>query len=216
MATTKITQSEKVLRFLADLTVKMGGGKISVRQAVQAVNRFADSLPNDQVAEARAFMTDFVFAAKESVQKEEPPHKPFCEMTLGELATFAAENREAGRPKDEEADEWYWIRRKEKYGPPKIHWRSDPRELGLPKMDFNPEDVPWQEREPWRTIKTYLPPAMIDTDEKERSVAWRIGFLIGYGAEKAAAAAIREYGLVGGAWLVGLFAWAYEYQKRNS
>ena len=82
-----------------------------------------------------------------------------------------AENREAGRPKDEEADEWYWIRRKEKYGPPKIHWRSDPRELGLPKMDFNPEDVPWQEREPWRTIKTYLPPAMIDTEEKERELS---------------------------------------------
>ena len=68
----------------------------------------------------------------------------------------------------------------------------------------------------WRTIKTYLPPAMIDTEENERSVAWRIGFLVGYGAEKAAAAAIREYGLVGGAWLVALFAWAYEYQKRNS
>jgi hypothetical protein len=178
MAAIKITQNEKVLRFLADLTVKIGGGKISVRQAVQAVNKFADSLPSDQQSEARAFMTDFVFSAKESLQKEEKaeqvPHKPFSEMTLGELATFAAENREAGRPKDEEADEWFWIRRKEKYGLPKIKWRSDPRELGLDKMDFNPEDVPWQEREPWRTIKTYLPPAMIDTPEKERSVAWRI------------------------------------------
>ena len=78
---------------MADLTVKMGGGKISVRQAVQAVNKFADSLPYDQQSEARAFMTDFVFAAKESVQKRrEPPHKPFCEMTLDELAEWIAAN----------------------------------------------------------------------------------------------------------------------------
>lgn len=64
-------------------------------------------------------------------------------------------------PPEGRHDELFWIRREEKYGPPKIKWRSDPRELGLSKMDFNPEDVPWQEREPWRTIKTYLPPAMM-------------------------------------------------------
>jgi len=56
---------------------------------------------------------------------------------------------------------------------------------------------------------------MIDTPEKEGKVAWRIGFLLGYGAEKAAAAAIREYGLVGGAGLVALFAWAYEQIRRR-
>ena len=67
MAAIKITHNEKVLRFLADLTVKMGGGKISVRQAVQSVNKFADSLPIEQQSDARAFMTDFVFAAKESI-----------------------------------------------------------------------------------------------------------------------------------------------------
>ena len=42
----------------------MGGGEISVRQAVQAVNKFADSLPIEQQSEARAYMTDFVFARK--------------------------------------------------------------------------------------------------------------------------------------------------------
>ncbi len=44
---------KKVLRFLADLAVEIGGGKISVRRAVQMVNKFADSLkgkvPDDQV-----------------------------------------------------------------------------------------------------------------------------------------------------------------------
>ena len=90
-------------------------------------------------------------------------------------------------------------------------WQSDPRELCL----TNQEEIPWQEREPWRTIKQSLPPAMIDTDEKERKVAWRIGFLLGYGAEKAAAAAIREYGLVGGAATLALFAWACEQIRRR-
>jgi len=79
----------------------------------------------------------------------------------------------------------------------------------------NQEELPWQEREPWKTIKKSLPPAMIDTPEKEGKVAWRIGFLLGYGAEKAAAAAIREYGLVGGAGLVALFACAYQVLRRR-
>ena len=97
----------------------------------------------------------------------------------------------------------------------KIRWFTDPREIGL-NIPWNPEDVPWQKRQPWATIKTYLPPAMIDTPEKEESVAWRIGFLLGYGAERAAMAAIREFGLAGGAATMALFAWAYDTIKRNS
>ena len=63
--------------------------------------------------------------------------------------------------------------------PVKIRWHTDPAELGL-NIPWNEEDIPWQQREPWATIKTYLPPQMIDTDEKERKVAWRIGFLLGF------------------------------------
>jgi len=99
--------------------------------------------------------------------------------------------------------------------PPKIRWLTDPKEVGLVHQEFNPEDIPWQQREPWRTIKRHLPPAMIDTPEKEEKVAWRIGFLLGYSAEKAAMAAIREYGLAGGAAAMALFAWAYEQIRRN-
>jgi hypothetical protein len=95
--------------------------------------------------------------------------------------------------------------------PSKIRWHSDPREFGL----TNQEEIPWQEREPWKSIKRQPPPAMIDTPEKEEKVARRIGFLLGCGAEKAAAAAIREYGLVGGAGLVALFAWAYQQMRRR-
>ncbi len=114
-----------------------------------------------------------------------------------------------------------WQKEKEQTSPVsqpqhvEFRWQSDPQEFGLTNQEFNPEEIPWQEREPWKTIKRQLPPAMIDTDEKERKVAWRIGFLLGFGAEKAAAAAIREYGLVGGAGLAALFAWAYQQMRRR-
>ncbi len=112
-----------------------------------------------------------------------------------------------------------WQKKKEQNSPipqpDEIRWQSDPQEFRLTNQEFDSEEIPWQEREPWKTIKKSLPPAMIDTPEKEEKVAWRIGFLLGYGAEKAAAAAIREYGLVGGAGLVALFGWAYQQMKRR-
>ena len=37
--------------------------------------------------------------------------------------------------------------------PVKIRWHTDPAELGL-NIPWNEEDIPWQEREPWGTIKT--------------------------------------------------------------
>ena len=169
MAAIKITHNEqvndRVIRFSADLLVKIVCREVSVPQAVAMVNSFADSLrgkvPDDEVSDARSYMTDYVFSAQETMQrkKEQPANRPWQES--------------------------------------------------------NDDDLPWQEREPWRTIKQSLPPAMIDTPEKERKVAWRIGFMLGWGAEKAAAAAIREYGLTGGAALIALFAWAYQQIRGN-
>jgi hypothetical protein len=220
-ATQNAEVNDRIGGFVGELVVKIVCGTVSVPQAVQAVNNFADKLrgtvPDDELSDARTFMTDFVFAAQESMQKGNATasRKQYSEMTLDELVEIAVHNRKAGRPRDAEADKWFWIRRKERYGPIKITWHTDPRELGLKHQTFNPDDIPWQEREPWRTIKRSLPPAMIDTDEKERKAAWRIGFLLGYGAEKAAAAAIREYGLLGGAATIALFAWACEQIRRN-
>ena len=93
-------------------------------------------------------------------------------------------------------------------------WQRE-KEHQLGPAVYNDDDLPWQQREPWESIKPYLPPAMIDTPEKERKAAWRIGYLMGYGAVNAAAAAIREYGLVGGAELVALLAWMYQVLKRK-
>ena len=164
MATTKITQNEKVVRLLADLLVKLVSHEVSVPQAVQMLNKFADSLPIEQRSDARAYLTDYVFTAQESLQKQKP----------------APQQQPATRP-----------------------WQES-----------NDDEIPWQEREPWRTIKRSLPPAMIDT-EKERKVAWRIGFLMGYGAVNATAAAFREYGLTGGMGTIALIAWAYQQIRRR-
>ena len=138
-----ITQNEEVVRFLADLMVKLISYAVSVPQAVRMVNKFVDSLPVEQQSDARAYLTHYVFAAQETMQKEQQP---------------------ANRP-----------------------WQ-----------EFSDDDLPWQEREPWRTIKRGLPPQMIDTPDKERKAAWRIGYLMGCGAVNATAAAIREYGLTSG------------------
>jgi hypothetical protein len=91
--------------------------------------------------------------------------------------------------------------------PAKIRRHAEPRQY----QQFNPKGTAWQEVV--ATIKTYLPPAMIDTPEKERKAAWRIGFLMGYGAVNATAAAIREYGLTGGMGTIALTAWAYQVIK---
>ena len=62
------------MRFVADLMVKMVGGEVSTAQAVQRVNKFADSLrgtvPDDQVSDVRAYLTDYIFAVQESMQSE--------------------------------------------------------------------------------------------------------------------------------------------------
>ena len=158
-----ISQNEKVVRFLADLLVKIVSDEVSAKQAVQMVNSFPDSLPVEQQSEARAYMTDYVFTAQESLQKQKEPEQP------------------ANRP-----------------------WQ-----------EFNDDEIPWQQREPWRTIKRSLPPEMIDTPEKERKTAWRIGFLMGYGATQATVAAIREYGLTGGMGLIALMAWVYQQLNRK-
>ena len=158
------------------------------------------------------------------VTESVPPvqrRKPYSEMTCMELAILCKERREAGLPEDPEQDKWFNIKHREEYGPTKIYFKSDPRELFPeadvtdPRWNYHPEEIPWQEKEPWRTIKTHLPPAMIDTPEKEEKTAWRIGFLLGYGAEKATVAAIKEFGMVGGAATIALFAWAYQYTQRN-
>jgi hypothetical protein len=113
---------------------------------------------NRPVRISRAYLTDYVFTAQESLQKQKStPQRQF-----------------AHRP-----------------------WQES-----------NDDEIPWQEREPWRTIKRSLPPAMIDTPEKERKAAWRIGYLMGYGAVNATAAAIREYGFTGGMGTIALIAWA--------
>jgi hypothetical protein len=138
-----ITQNEEVVRFLADLLIKLVSNEVSVPQAVRMVNKFVDSLPVEQRSDARAYLTHYVFGAQESMQKEQ---------------------QLANRP-----------------------WQ-----------EFSDDDLPWQEREPWRTIKRGLPPQMIDTPDKERKAAWRIGYLMGCGAVNATAAAIREYGLTSG------------------
>ncbi len=70
-----ITQSDeiddRVVRFVADLLCKLVSGKVSVPQAVQAVNKFADSLkgtvPEDQWADAYAHMMDYVLSAQETM-----------------------------------------------------------------------------------------------------------------------------------------------------
>jgi hypothetical protein len=74
-----ITQSDeiddRVVRFVADLLCKLVSGKVSVPQAVQAVNKFADSLkgtvPDDQWADAYAHMMGYVLSAREPLQKRE-------------------------------------------------------------------------------------------------------------------------------------------------
>ncbi len=164
MATTKITQNEEVVRFLADLLVKLVSNEVSVPQAVRMVNEFVDSLPVEQQSDARAYLTHYVFAAQESMEQKSAPQQ--------QLANH-------------------------------------------PWQEFSDDDLPWQEREPWRTIKRGLPPQMIDTPEKERKAAWRIGYLMGCGATQATVAAIREYGLTGGMGVVALMAWIYQVMKRR-
>jgi len=165
-----ITQNDKVLRFLADLLCKLVSDEISVLQAVQMVNKFADSLPVEQRSDARAYMTDYVFTAQETMQQEQQS------ASVQQLAKIR-------------------------------------RHTGLQYQQFNPEETSWQEL--WESIKPCLPPAMIDTPEKERKVAWRIGYLMGYGAVNATAAAIREYGLTGGLGLIALLGWIYQVIKRK-
>ncbi len=247
MATIKLTQNEQVngraVRFVADLLCKMVSSEVSVPQAVAMVNKFADSLrgsiPDDQWADAHAYMMDYVFSAKntmvrnhaEGAKNSHPSDDPSTDalllkmrkalldgdLTLAQAMGFADKLADAAKNAGLPEDQWY------RY---KAHLsefllmcqveKEQQQHDANPRITLlNEEDIPWQEREPWRTIKTHLPPAMIDTEEKERKVAWRIGFLLGYGAEKAAAAAIREYGLVGGAGLVALFAWAYQQIRRN-
>jgi len=165
-----ITQNEEVVRFLADLLVKIVSDEVSVPQAVAMVNKFADSLkgkvPDDQVSDARAYMTDYVFTAQETMQKQK------------EQAT-------------------------------------QPQQPAPAEFQRYDGDIPWQEQEPWATIKTYLPPAMINTPEKEEKVAWRIGYLMGYGAVNATAAAIKEYELTGGLGTLALLGWVYQQIRRK-
>ena len=191
----RLTENEEVNHrialVVADVIVKIVCHEVSVPQAVQRVNEFADSLrgkvSDQEVSDARAYVMDYVFSTQETMQKQDraangkASHKPFSEMTWDELTNWISTHGLMGA--NPEADKWYWIRREEAMGPPKIRWLSDPREIGL-NIPWNPDDVPWQERQPWRTIKKSLPPAMIDTPEKEEKVAWRIGFLLGYGARK--------------------------------
>jgi len=172
-----ITQNEEVVRFLAVLLVKIVSDEVSVPQAVQMVNKFADSLPVDQRSDARAYMTDYVFTVQETMQKQK---------------------EQQSAPEQQ---------------PVKIRRHTDPRDLGLQYQQFNPEETAWQEL--WESIKPYVPPAMIDTPEKERKLAWRIGYLMGYGAVNATAAAIREYGLTGGLGIIALLGWVYQVIKRK-
>ena len=156
-----VTQNKEVVRFLANLLVKMVCDEVSLPQAVRMVNKFADSLPVEQRSDARAYMTDYVFTTQESMQREPP------QPARAEFRQYAAAN------------------------------------------------TPSRWDELWATIKTHLPPAMIDTPEKERKTAWRIGFLMGYGAVNATAAAIREYGLTGGLGVVALLGWVWGEIRRR-
>jgi len=160
-----ITQNEEVVRFLADLLVKIVSNEVSVPQAVQMVNKFADSLRVEQQSDARAYMTDYVVTAQETLQK-----------------------KQQSAPEQQQ--------------PANIRRHTDPRDSGLQYQQFSPEETSWQEL--WESINPYVPPTMIDTPEKERKVAWRIGYLMGYGAVNATAGAIREYGLTGGLGLIAL------------
>ena len=164
----KLTQNEavnhRIALVVADVIVKIVCNEVSVPQAVQRVNEFADALkgtvPDNEVSDARAFMTDYVFSAQASMQKREraengkSSHKPFSEMTLDELANLAVEQRKNGGQTDPALQREYMRKRP----PAKIRWLSDPRAIGLSKGNFNPDDVPWQKRQPWATIKTHLPP----------------------------------------------------------
>jgi hypothetical protein len=77
------------------------------------------------------------------------------------------------------------------------------------------EERPWQEREPWRTIKKGLPRHMIDTPEKEYKTAWRIGFLLGYECANFVGYMFREFGFVRGCETVATLTWAWNYAKNT-
>lgn len=214
MATPRLTQdaevNDRIVRYVADLIVKIVSDEVSVRQAVAMANECADSLkvPDDQRSSARAYMTDYIFAAQDSMQRNraeetkngKSSRKPYSEMTWDELAHAGAERRKAGLPKDPEQEQWYWIRREEAMGPPAtwIKWIDNPANLGL--------NIPWtpDPNNPpmdaidhlWESIKAQLPPHMIDTPAKCKAIAKHIGFLIGFWGERGAYRILRTLGIV--------------------
>jgi len=211
METTKLTHNEavndRVVRFVADLMVKIVSSEVSTAQAVQSVNKFADSLrgkvPDDQISDARAYMTDYVFAAQASMQRQgagsgKASRKPYSEMTLDELVEIAVQNRKAGRPRDKEADKWFEIRHEEKYGPVQIKWIDNPANLGLTiPWTPDPNNPPMDAIDHlWESIKARLPPHMIDTPDKCKAMAKHIGFLIGFWGERSVYRILRTFGIL--------------------
>jgi hypothetical protein len=224
-----ITQNEavddRVVRFMADLLVKMVGGEVSVPQATQMVNTFSDSLrgmvPDDQWADARTHMMNYVSSAQNTMQAQERAEelKNGESSDLGTKAAMLALRdglldstltlAQAMGVADEFADTV------KKLGMPedqlfqlKAHLSSfllaceaekEQRDVGIPRIVWHDEVPADPIKDLWQTIRAYIQahlPAMIDTPEKERSVARRVGFLCGYYGERTAAGVLRMLGVI--------------------